>query len=186
MKKANIVISILMIAIAIVIIIIANGYPKAAAYGTGAPGPGLWPICISIVVIFLAILLLIKTLINKEGNKESVVLMSPDHLRVYISMAILIVYFVILKPIGFLLPSFLLLTGFIYWFSKENDPTYVAKKAKTEFGKKLYLVFDVVDGKKQVRPLWVCALISLILTFAIYLIFKLGLNVPMHFGLIAF
>ncbi|MFA6935156.1 MAG: tripartite tricarboxylate transporter TctB family protein [Sphaerochaetaceae bacterium] len=90
---------------------------------------------------------------------------------------------IILKPVGFLIPSFLMLTGFIYWFSKEPDESFVAKKAKSNFGQLLNAVFDNVDGLRQARPLWLCAVIALIATFSVYFIFKLGLNVPMNFGL---
>lgn len=187
MKKANFIISGVITIIAIVVIIISAGYPRAEAYGTGAPGPGLWPICISVVLILMALLLTIKTLLGKSDAKDfsdKLTLWSADHLRVYISMLSLILYVVLLKPIGFLLPTFVMVTFFIHWFSKENDPSYVARKAKSPLGKKIYEVFDIVDGQRQCRPLWLCSVISLIATLFVYFAFKLGLNVPMSFGLL--
>ncbi|MDD2232144.1 MAG: tripartite tricarboxylate transporter TctB family protein [Sphaerochaetaceae bacterium] len=187
MKKANLIVSGIIAIIAIVIIVVSAGYPRAEAYGTGAPGPGLWPICISVVMLLMAILLAVQTLRGKSDAKDAesnFTLVSADHLRVYISMAAMILYVALLKPLGFLLPTFIMSTLFIHWFSKESDPAYVARKAKSAFGMKVYEVFDIADGKKQSRPLWLCAVIGLIATFAVYFAFKLGLNVPMNFGLL--
>lgn len=184
MKKANLIIGILMIAIAVVVISISAGYPRAEAYGTGAPGPGLWPICISAVIIAMSVILIIKSLRIKPENDQKLVFIDTPHLRVYVSMAVLVVYFLLLKPVGFLLPTLLLVTFFVYWFSKKADPSYKAKKAKSEFGKKVYEVLNIADGYRQSRPLWLCFVIGLITTLAVYFIFKLGLNVPMNFGLL--
>lgn len=186
MKKANLIISVVMTIIAIVIICISATYPKAAAYGTGAPGPGLWPICISVIVIAMSVLLAIKTLKGSkdESVDEQLILIDTNHARVYISMAILLVYFFLLKPIGFLLPTFIMVAFFVFWFSKVPKEGYVAKKAKTAFGKKVFEIFNITDGVCQSRPVWMCLLISLIVTLAVYFVFKLGLKVPMNFGLL--
>jgi len=182
MKKANLIVSAVIALLGIVIIIVSAGYPTAEAYGTGAPGPGLWPICISVILLLMSALLAAKTL--GKGFKDTPLnLKTANHLRVYLAMTILVIYLIILKPVGFLIPSFLMLTGFIYWFSKEPDESFVAKKAKSNFGQLLNAVFDNVDGLRQARPLWLCAVIALIATFSVYFIFKLGLNVPMNFGL---
>jgi putative tricarboxylic transport membrane protein len=182
MRKVNLIVSAAIAVLAIAIIVVCLGYPTAEAYGTGAPGPGLWPICIAVVLIAMSILLLVKTLTGKYED-STVDLKTVNHIRVYVSMALLIIYMIILKPVGFILPSFVMMTAFIYWFSKEPDEAFVAKKAKSNFGQLLNLVFDNVDGLRQARPLWLCAVIALIATFSVYFIFKLGLNVPMNFGL---
>ena len=41
MKKGNIIVSVLCAILGITVIAIASGYPTAADYGTGVPGPGL-------------------------------------------------------------------------------------------------------------------------------------------------
>ena len=185
MKKANLIISAIMTVMAIVIICISATYPRAEAYGTGAPGPCLWPICISVVVIAMSLLMAIKTLKgSKKEPDEPLVLVDTNHARVYISMAILLVYFFLLKPVGFLLPTFIMVSFFVFWFSKVQKEGYVAKKAKTAFGKKVFEIFNITDGVCQSRPLWLCLLISLVVTLAVYFVFKLGLKVPMNFGLL--
>ena len=42
MKKINLIFSGICAAIGIFLIVLAAGYPTAADYGTGVPGPGLW------------------------------------------------------------------------------------------------------------------------------------------------
>ncbi|MCH3908746.1 MAG: tripartite tricarboxylate transporter TctB family protein [Sphaerochaeta sp.] len=187
MRKANIIVSILIAAIAITIIVISAGYPRTEAYGTGAPGPGLWPISVSVVLLAMAVIVFVKTIRGKmdyEDPDHTFTLASLNHLRVYLSMAVLVVYVALLKPLGFLLPTFVMVAFFTYWFSKEQDASYVAKKPKNAFGKMMYQIFDITDGMRQSRPLWKCLLVSAISTLIVYYVFKLGLNVPMDFGLL--
>ncbi len=185
MKKANLIISAVMTILSIVIICISATYPRAAAYGTGAPGPGLWPIVISIIVIAMSVLLAVKTLLGAKDEEcdEKLVLIDTDHARVYLSMAVLLVYFFLLKPLGFIIPTTLMVTFFIWWFSKAPVEGYEARKAKSAFGKKVFEIFNITDGQKQSRALWLCFVIALVVTLAVYFIFKLGLSVPMNFGL---
>ena len=184
MKKANLIISIVMTIISVVIICICSTYPRAEAYGTGAPGPGLWPVCICVIVICMSVLLAIKTLKSSDKEDEKIVLIDISHIRVYLSMAVLLIYFFLLEPVGFIIPTFLMVTFFVYWFSKVPDEKYTAKKAKSNFGKKIYEVFNVADGLRQSRSVWLCLVISLVSTLAVYFVFKFGLKVPMNFGLL--
>lgn len=184
MKKANLIIGIVAIIASVVIICISATYPKAAAYGTGAPGPGLWPICVCVIIILMSILLILKSLKQKQEEDEVIDLTKINQIRVYLAMAVLLLYFCLLKPIGFLLPTFLMVSFFIYWFSKEEDETFVAEKAKTAFGRKVFAVLNISDGYRQSRSIWICLLISLIVTLSVYFIFKLGLKVPMNFGIL--
>ena len=43
---------------------------------------------------------------------------TPGTKRVYISMAILLVYMLVLSTLGFIIPSVIMLFGFIQWFHK--------------------------------------------------------------------
>lgn len=183
MKKANLIVSAVMVVMAIVIIAVSSTYPKAEAYGTGAPGPGLWPICISVVVILMSGLLAVKTLRSSEEDDESLVFFDTNRFRVYLTMGVLWIYVFLLKPVGFILSTVSMVSFFTWWFSKKPDGNHVARKAKTSFGKKMFEVFNIVDGVRQSRPIWVCLIIALVVTFAVYYVFKAGLKVPMDFGL---
>ncbi len=43
MRKGNIIAGLICAALAVYVIVTCLGYPRAEAYGTGVPGPGLWP-----------------------------------------------------------------------------------------------------------------------------------------------
>lgn len=185
MKKANLIVSAVMTILSIIIICISAQYPRASAYGTGAPGPGLWPIVICIIVIAMSVILAVKTLCGAKDEEceTELVLIDTDHMRVYLSMAVLLIYFFLLKPLGFIIPTVLMVTFFIWWFSKKSEEGFIAKKAKSAFGKKVFEIFNIQDGMVQSRPLWLCFVIAVVVTLAVYFIFKLGLSVPMNFGL---
>ena len=61
MKKGNLVLAALCILLGIGIIAVSSTYPTAESYGTGVPGPGLWPMAISIVMLACAAILLYRT-----------------------------------------------------------------------------------------------------------------------------
>lgn len=119
-KKANVIVSILCAVLGLGIIFISSGYPSAEAYGTGVPGPGLWPIVISVVMLGCAALLMMKTLKMKPEENEEVVLWSADTRRVYISMLVLLIYTIILEYVGFILSTIAMLFLFIQWFAKKS------------------------------------------------------------------
>lgn len=120
MKKANFIMSAIFGVLGLAIIIIAFGYPKASDYGTGVPGPGLWPIVISCVMLFCSGLLVLKSLKMQPEDDKPVVLWSVGSRRVYICMVILMVYTLLLKPIGFIIDTFALEFIFLQWFAKKK------------------------------------------------------------------
>ena len=150
MKKTNIAFSIISVAFAAAILIITSSWPQSR---NGVPGPAVFPRIIACIIICCALVVLIRTLISKEDD-TTVEYATKDSLRVYITMAALVVYFLLLKPLGFLIDTCVMLTCFFAWFSK----------------KKLYI----------------CVVISLISSLAVFLLFSKGLNVSMRFGLLYF
>lgn len=153
MKKINLVVAAVCAILGITVIAIASGYPTAEFYGTGAPGPGLWPICIAGVLLFCSVILVVRTLRMKPEDNEPVAIWGEGPIRAYLSMIAMIVYVIILPILGFLPTTFVMMTGFVKWFSR-------GKLSKS-------------------------VIISLIVTFAVYFVFKSFLNVPIDFGLIA-
>lgn len=119
MKKANIISSILCLILSAFAIIIAKGFP--ASQQEGVPGPAVWPTIISILLAICAIWLLVESFISKKPEFEEKVSMLDDgSKRVYISMAILIVYFLVTPKLGFLLSTSVMMLIFVKWFSKKN------------------------------------------------------------------
>ncbi len=116
MKKTNIVFSLISIAFASAILIITQSWPQSR---DGVPGPAVFPRIIACIIICCALVVLIRTLINKEEDTV-VEYKSKDSLRVYITMAALIVYFLLMKYLGFLIDTVIMLTCFFAWFSKKK------------------------------------------------------------------
>ncbi|MBK5246357.1 MAG: tripartite tricarboxylate transporter TctB family protein [Peptostreptococcaceae bacterium] len=113
MKKGNLIFAGVFSALAIFIMYFAMQLPKAR---NGVPGPGYWPILISVVMLVAAITVGIKAFTTKDDTP--LVLGASDHIRVYIAMGLLIVYLLGMYYIGFGIATFVMLYGFITWFGK--------------------------------------------------------------------
>lgn len=132
MKKGNLVLAAICAVLSIGIIVVASGYPTAADYGTGVPGPGLWPIVISIVLLGGTAILLYRTWKMKPENDTKIELWSTGTRRVYITMGILAIYLLLLEPVGFLITTTVLEFILIQWFAKKNPAiTFVISAAIT-------------------------------------------------------
>lgn len=139
MKKANLIFSFLIMLLGFVIIGISLGYPRAESYGTGVPGPGLWPIVIAIVMIFCSVVLLIRTFRFHKDEEKTVEFNNSNTKRVYISMGILILYTLALEPLGFIISTFILEAVFIQWFSRKNPLVTALIALGTTLG--IYFIF---------------------------------------------
>ena len=115
MKKGNLVLAALCILLGIGIIAVSSTYPTAESYGTGVPGPGLWPMAISIVMLACAAILLYRTWKLTPEKNTPIDLFSSGPKRAYISMAILVVYVFLLEPLGFIIATTLLEYMFFFW-----------------------------------------------------------------------
>lgn len=120
MKKGNLVLAAICAVLGIGIIAVASGYPTAADYGTGVPGPGLWPIVISIVLLACTAILIFRTLRMSPEKNTKIELWTTGTRRVYLTMAILVVYLLVLPFLGFIISTFVLELIFIQWFAKKN------------------------------------------------------------------
>ena len=110
MRKGNIIAGIVCAAVALYVIVTCLGYPRAEAYGTGVPGPGLWPGIIAALLLICSVGLIAGTLMMKKEDL-------PE-LPMYISMAILLVYMLVLSTVGFIIPSVIMLFAFCQWFHR--------------------------------------------------------------------
>ena len=155
MKKINLIFSGICAAIGIFLIVLAAGYPTAADYGTGVPGPGLWPIVISAFMLALAALLVMKTIKMPAEKNVDVPMWNEGTKRVYITIGILFAYTLVLEFLGFIIATTIMEAIFIQWFAKKKP--------------------------------WITAIISLVVTLVIYVVFQYVLNVPVgSFGILAF
>lgn len=117
MKKANFIVSGVFAAFAIVIIVISLGYPPS---NHGVPGPGMFPILLAGLILISALTLALLTLRMPKEKDTEIDLRSKNVLNVYITMAGLIVYVILLPLIGFIVTSSIMLTLYIKWFGKRS------------------------------------------------------------------
>lgn len=118
MKKGNIIASILCIALGAYVVITSLGYPKAEAYGTGAPGPGLWPGIVGAGLILAALWVLVKALRTPAEDQGQITVWGEGPKRVYVTMAILVVYCYLLPIVGFIPMTIVMMFIFVHWFAK--------------------------------------------------------------------
>ena len=120
MKKGNLVFSAICIVLAVVVIGTALGYPTAEDYGTGVPGPGLWPIVISTVMLACVAIMIYRAVKMKPENDTKIEFWNSGTKRVYLTMAILAIYLLILEPVGFIISTTVMQFIFIQWFAKKK------------------------------------------------------------------
>ena len=120
MKKMNLIFAGICAAIGALLIILAAGYPTAADYGTGVPGPGLWPIVISAMMLALAALLAMKSIKMPAEKNTDVPMWNEGTKRVYITMGILFAYVAVLEFLGFIIATTVMEAIFIQWFAKKK------------------------------------------------------------------
>lgn len=120
MKKINFIFAGICAALGVIIIAVASTYPTAADYGTGVPGPGLWPIVISVILLLCAAFLIVKSLKLKPEQDTKVELMNEGSRRVYVTIAILFGYLLVLEFLGFIIATTVMEFVFIQWFAKKK------------------------------------------------------------------
>jgi putative tricarboxylic transport membrane protein len=120
MKKMNLIFAGICAAIGALLIILAAGYPTAADYGTGVPGPGLWPIVISAVMLAMSALLVMKSVKMPAEKNTDVPMWNQGTKRVYITMGILFAYVAVLEFLGFIIATTVMEAIFIHWFAKKK------------------------------------------------------------------
>ena len=120
MKKINLIFSGICAVIGILLIVLAAGYPTAADYGTGVPGPGLWPIVISAVMLAMSALLAMKSIKMPAEKNTEVPMWNQGTKRVYITMGILFAYVAVLEFLGFIIATTVMEAIFIHWFAKKK------------------------------------------------------------------
>ena len=120
MKKMNLIFAAICAVIGVVLIALASGYPTAADYGTGVPGPGLWPMVISAFMLAMAALLVLKSLKMSPEKNTEVPMWNEGTKRVYITMGILVVYVLVLEFLGFIIATTIMEAIFLHWFAKKK------------------------------------------------------------------
>lgn len=83
-------------------------------------GSGLWPGIIAALLLICSVGLIAGTLMMKKEDLPELPMWTPGTKRVYISMAILLVYMLVLSTVGFIIPSVIMLFAFCQWFPQRG------------------------------------------------------------------
>ncbi|ONI40480.1 hypothetical protein AN639_10925 [Candidatus Epulonipiscium fishelsonii] len=112
MKKANFILSGICSAISIYVISVALTFPAGK---DGVPGPGVFPIIISILMLAACVAIIFSSL-KMEDIK--IPWKNSGAIEAYISMIAVVAYIVILGQVGFVVTSVIFMTLMVQWFQK--------------------------------------------------------------------
>ena len=141
MANCNFVVSILGMMIGAAIMNAASEFPLE--FTENGPGAGFWPFALGTALTIAAVVLLIYTISNKkELSKELVALTLPANMRVYMMMAIIVVYVGLINVLGFYPASALLIPATMKLMDFHNKKVIAMTTVGTIVF--IYLVFSVL------------------------------------------
>ena len=141
MANCNFVVSILGMMIGAAIMNAASEFPLE--FTENGPGAGFWPFALGTALTIAAVVLLIYTISNKkELSKEFVALTLPANMRVYMMMAIIVVYVGLINVLGFYPASALLIPATMRLMDFHNKKVIAMTTVGTIAF--IYLVFSVL------------------------------------------
>ena len=141
MANCNFVVSILGMMIGAAIMNAASEFPLE--FTENGPGAGFWPFALGTALTIAAVVLLIYTISNKkELSKELVALTLPANMRVYMMMAIIVVYVGFINVLGFYPASALLIPATMNLMDFHNKKVIAMTTVGTIAF--IYLVFSVL------------------------------------------
>ena len=141
MANCNFVVSILGMMIGAAIMNAASEFPLE--FTENGPGAGFWPFALGTALTIAAVVLLIYTISNKkELSKELVALTLPANMRVYMMMAIIVVYVGLINVLGFYPASALLIPATMKLMDFHNKRVIAMTTVGTIAF--IYLVFSVL------------------------------------------
>ena len=141
MANCNFVVSILGMMIGAAIMNAASEFPLE--FTENGPGAGFWPFALGTALTIAAVVLLIYTISNKkELSKELVALTLPANMRVYMMMAIIVVYVGLINVLGFYPASALLIPATMRLMDFHNKKVIAMTTVGTIAF--IYLVFSLL------------------------------------------
>lgn len=141
MANCNFVVSILGMIIGAAIMNAASEFPLE--FTENGPGAGFWPFALGTALTIAAVVLLIYTISNKkELSKELVALTLPANMRVYMMMAVIVVYVGLINVLGFYPASALLIPATMRLMDFHNKKVIAMTTVGTIAF--IYLVFSVL------------------------------------------
>ncbi len=136
MKKGNFILAAICSIIAIYVISVASQYPAGS---NGVPGPGVFPIMVSVVLLAASIAIVISSI---KMEDTPIAWLDDNTKRVYLSMIALLAYVIIMAQVGFVVTSTIFMTVMTQWFRKGKPITNAG--ISVIFVGIVYLVFGML------------------------------------------
>ncbi len=122
MKKRNMIYGSLITALGIFAFIYAGRYANTVSLGQGSTGGDFFPRIMSGGLIVTGLIIVLTSLLSKKPEEDC----EPIHwVELLINMAILALYYVLLRPLGFIVDSVLVTAVVMYRFGCRNYPAIV-------------------------------------------------------------
>ena len=157
-KFGDLIVSVFYLILGVVMIVLARALPKSKVMEIG---PDFMPIVVGILILVLATILLVQSIgklrkggvLSEEEEKDH-----SDYRRVLESLVLATIYVNVLKPVGFLISTFVYLCLQIYVLAP-ND-------------------------KRTTKDIIKFVVISLIFTVVVYVLFRYGFKIILPTGII--
>lgn len=117
MKKRNIIYGSLITALGLFAFIYAGRYASTVNLGQGSTGGEFFPRIMSVGLVITGVVIFATALLSKKPEESG----EPIHwLEFLINLAVLGVYYILLKPLGFVIDSALITAFIMYRFGCRN------------------------------------------------------------------
>ncbi len=141
MFNCNLIVSLIGMMIGAAIMMSAAEFPLE--FTENGPGAGFWPFALGSALTIAAVVLLVYTISNKkELSKELVALTLPANMRVYMMMAVVVIYVGLINVLGFYPASVLLIPATMKLMDFHNKKVIAMTTVGTIAF--IYLVFSVL------------------------------------------
>lgn len=157
-KYGDIIVGIVFAVIGLALIIAARMLPKSAVMEIG---PDFMPTVVGTLILVLSVILLVQSARELKANPDKEYEKDEsDYKRVALSLILALLYVFLLKPVGFIICTFLYLIGQITVLAPDTHRT--RKDMIT------YLIIDVV------------------FTLVVYFLFRMGFKIVLPAGILKF
>ena len=157
-KFGDLIVSAFYTVLSIVIIVLATQLPKSKVMSIG---PDFMPLVVGIISLILALILLVQSIGKLRSKEEAAEAEEKDHSdyrRVLESLLLATIYVNVLKPVGFLISTFVYLT--------------------------LQMIVLAPNDKRTKKEIIKYVIINLIFTVVVYVLFRYGFKIILPAGLI--
>ncbi|MCI8648973.1 MAG: tripartite tricarboxylate transporter TctB family protein [Anaerotruncus sp.] len=118
MRKISIITSGIFIAISVFIFFMARTFPAGT---NGALGPGFFPMALACIVTLLSAIQIYNSSVRpSEAEQQPADLLSKQSIRVWVSLGVLILYFIVMQLVGFILATPIFLFVMLIYFQVKN------------------------------------------------------------------